>query len=76
VKATIKIQETWLEYLSILPFLSGRQLSSGKQAANTLQPTSTSQHPTTPDAKVEGTITASPLVTRRPCLFHTAAIGS
>jgi hypothetical protein len=48
-----------------------------RQAAKTLQPGSSSRHPTTLDGKVGGTITASPLVPRRPCLFHTAeATGS
>jgi hypothetical protein len=43
--------------------------TGGEQPANTLQPTSTSQHRTTPDAKVRSAITPSPLVARRPCLF-------
>ena len=34
--------------------------TGGEQAANTLQPTSTSQHRTTPDAKVRSAITPSP----------------
>jgi hypothetical protein len=39
-KATIEIQETWLEYLRILPSPFSRELNSDKQAASTLQSTS------------------------------------
>jgi hypothetical protein len=42
---------------------------SSTQAANTLQPTGSSQYVTTSDAKVSGTIMALPLVKERPCLF-------
>jgi hypothetical protein len=37
--------------------------------ANALQPDSSSRHTTTPNAKAEGTIPASPPAKRRPCLF-------
>ena len=53
------------------PDITSRPIG-GEQAANTLQPTGSSRHTTTLDAKVEGTITATPLVTRRPYLFQTA----
>jgi hypothetical protein len=48
--------------------------AGGEQAANTLQPGSSSRHVATLDAKVGGTITASPLVPRRPYLFSQAVI--
>jgi hypothetical protein len=47
-----------------------------RQAANALQPVGKSQHTLTPDAKVGGTITASPLVSGRPCLFSTPAAAA
>jgi hypothetical protein len=40
----------------------------GEQAANPLQPVDSSRHTTTANAKVAGTITASPLVTIWRCL--------
>jgi hypothetical protein len=46
-----------------------RRPIGGEQAANALQPTSSSRYATTLDAKVRGPIEASPLITRRPCLF-------
>jgi hypothetical protein len=52
------------------------QPTGGEQAVNPLQPAGTSRHTTTLDAKVAGMITASPLVMRRPCLFHTAAVAA
>jgi hypothetical protein len=42
--------------------------AGGEQAANALQQGSISREATTADAKVSGTIAASPLVRRRPCL--------
>ena len=42
--------------------------AGGEQAANALQLGSSSRHTTTPDAKVRGTIEASPLVRGRRCL--------
>ena len=50
--------------------------AGGEQAANTLQPADSSRHATPLDAKVTDTITASPLVRRRPCLSsHGSAHG-
>jgi hypothetical protein len=43
--------------------------AGGEQAANALQPDSSSRHAMTSDAKVGSTIAASPLVASRPCLF-------
>ena len=48
--------------------------TGGEQAANALQQDSSNRYALTANAKVKGTITASPLVTRRPYLFHTAVI--
>jgi hypothetical protein len=44
------------------------ELAGGKQAANALQPDSSSRYAPTANAKVGGTIEASLLVKRRPCL--------
>ena len=46
-----------------------RRPIGGEQVANTLQPTGSSQHATTANAKVLGTIEAPLLVTRQPYLF-------
>jgi hypothetical protein len=43
--------------------------AGGEQAANALQPDNSSRHSTTPNAKVEGIVAASPLATRPPCLL-------
>jgi hypothetical protein len=43
--------------------------AGGEQAANTLQPGSTSRHATTANDEVGGMIAASPLVKQRPYLF-------
>jgi hypothetical protein len=47
----------------------GAAATGGEQAANTLQPGSSSRHTTTANAKVAGTTAASLLVEERPCLF-------
>jgi hypothetical protein len=49
-------------------------LAGGEQAANALQPADSRRHATTRNAKVSGTIAASPLVMGRPYLFQTAEV--
>ena len=60
------------ERLGIVTDSVGAGLTGGEQAANVLQPTGSSRHPTTLDAKVTGRIAASPLVTRMAMLVFTA----
>jgi hypothetical protein len=52
----------------------GEDHTKVEQAANTLQPTGSSRHTTTANAKVGATVGAFILVMGRPYLFHTPVI--